>query len=449
MSHEEGRKVNAEQDLVFGLPSIFPVLISEKKIMGRWNFSLKMPSGGAKIKKEAQMRKGFLIFFAISLLVSCSKGRVERRLRASYSQLKVVKIRKIQEKEIGGHFLGANFKKMEMYLVFSPPRSKTFRIAVYDLKDLVVKREIEVEKGPFEFPKVMGEPFYMDFAGGRYFLVDLASKTFVYDSELNFLYPVMLHELQRYFMDFFHKDGEYFFFIGKKKRVGEMNEISGEIYKILPDRKPKRIKKLVRFLAKDNYYKGKEGDKRIYTPVLWTTPFGFEKEGKLYYFYGEKREYFYYDLETGKKTVVLLDYLPCRKYTEKEVEELWRAFRIENVYTRWFASHHYRYIIEPYPLPVCFFTIYDVGEGKIGVISTVDIKGRKYRMDVLRAEDGKYLQSIWFPITNVFLMSLKTYHGQFPYRNAINLDLGIYIYQHWDNEREMFVTRVLKFQEEK
>ena len=392
--------------------------------------------------------KKLWFFLILVLLWACGSSKKVVKKGVEIKEVKTSNWRLIEKRKIKGKFLGANFDKMELYLEEELNREKrTHKIVIFDLKKMELSRSFQVPVGGFEDPDKMVEPFYMEYTDGRYFLVDLDTKIFVYNEELNFLFPVMLYEKRRFFLDFFKKGENYFFFIGRNKFTGKINEISGEVYKIISNRKPRLVKKIVKFYAKDDYYKDR--GKKIYKPVLWVTPFGFEKEGKLYYFYGEKGEYRYYDIDSERETVVYLGYLNCRKYSREEAEKLARWGATSTKYTRWLLSHGFKFVIEPYPLPVCFFTIYDAGKGKIGIITEVDIDKKKYRMDIFLSEKGKYIESLWLPFGKVFVQSTGTYHGQLPYRNSINLDKGIYIFQDWDDELEIFTTKIIKFEQKK
>ena len=92
-----------------------------------------------------------------------------------------------------------------------------------------------------------------------------------------------------------------------------------------------------------------------------------------------------------------------------------------------------KYILETYPRPLYHFGILDIGKNKIGIIGDLDIENSKFRLDVLIANTGKYLESINLPFGDGFTQNISTSARGF-HHIFVNIDRGYYLWNNVEGE---------------
>ncbi|MBL7129763.1 MAG: hypothetical protein ISS16_12390 [Ignavibacteria bacterium] len=373
-----------------------------------------------------------VLFLSVSImLVSCKKQKTEQEINTTNLKIKDTEI--IGTKMFKGFFLGADFSRNEMYIRLSKFRDDTHTVGIIDLQTEKIKKTFSLRRGAFEAPGEFSNPTYMQFLDSRYYIVDWFFKIMVFEHELTYLYTTMFRDSKiRYFFDFYKKNGEFFFVIGDRKHGPKESICSVEIYKMIERRNLKLYEKI-----RKTYHKSLDysiNTKKTLLGELWSSSWGFEKDGKIYSGNGAERKYFVYDLNQKNLESVQLSFLKAKKYTDNDAKKIiYEIYESGEVYENLGRRFNIKYIPTAYPGKIYYFGFYDVGKNKLGIAGDLDLERMSFRLDIIGADSKEYLESIWLPVGHGFLRHLSEgTRGLFLIR--INVDKGIYVWV--DNEGE-------------
>jgi hypothetical protein len=183
----------------------------------------------------------------------------------------------------------------------------------------------------------------------------------------------------------------------------------------------------------------RNGKKYYHVGYFWTSSWGFEKEGNIFYANGGENKYYRYNTDSKEKTVFELPFLRAKKYSTGDAEKM-----SQYKDTGWAKKMRRKVVYIPGPDSIFHFGLYDVGKNKIGVAAEIDTDAMTFRLDVLDQEKGSYKGSIRLPFGDSFILRNSTedvglYHSYF------NLDSGIYIWCDLEGEDLDNTVKITKF----
>ncbi len=381
------------------------------------------------------------LLIVLSITISCGKAP-DNSFKISDVNLHIKDIEIIKTKTFEGLLLGGDFDRNEIFVQLTLYPDSDYSIGIIDIETENQKKTFSLRKGGLQSPSDLFNPTYMQFLDNRYYLVDWFDKILIFDYELTYLYTNMFH-ISRYFVDFYTKNGELFFVIGKRSIGLEINKCFIEIFKMNERKKQEFKRRIGKYYHKSLYYIGESDEKRLQMGVLWSSNWGFEKEGKIYFANGGERQYFVYDLNNESLTAINLDYLQGKKYSDDEARIV-GYYKSDGWEERFYKDFKKKILYKALPDKIYHFGFYDVGENKIGIAGDLDLKRMKFRLDVFNANSREYLGSIWLPIGHGFFRQLHSDERDF-FRERINVDRGIYVWLDLEGEDLEFTTKLTRF----
>jgi hypothetical protein len=381
------------------------------------------------------------LLIVLSITISCGKAP-DNSFNISNVNLDIKDIEIIKTKTFEGLLLGGDFDRNEIFIQLTLYPDSNHSIGIIDIETENQKKTFSLRKGGVQSPTDLNNPTYMQFLDNRYYLVDWFDKILVFDYELTYLYTNMFH-ISRYFIDFYKKNGELFFVIGNRSAGPEMNTCSIEIFKMIERKKQEFKRRIGENYHKSLYYKWESDEKRLHKGVLWSSDWGFEKEGKIYFAHGGERQYFVYDLNNESLAAINLDYLQGKKYSDNEARIV-GYYKSNGWEEKFYKDFKQKVLYRALPDKIYYFGFYDVGENKIGIAGDLDLERMKFRLDVFNANSREYLGSIWLPIGHGFFRHLHSDDRDF-FRERINVDRGIYIWLDLEGEDLEFTTKLTRF----
>ncbi len=381
------------------------------------------------------------LLIVLSITISCGKAP-DNSFKISDVNLNIKDIEIIKTKTFEGLFLGGDFDRNEIFIQLTLYPDRNLSIGIIDIETENLKKTFSLRKGGLQSPSDLYNPTYMQFLDNRYYLVDWFDKILVFDYELTYLYTNMFH-IARYFIDFYTENGKPFFVIGKRSAGAEINKCFIEIFKMNERKKQGFKRKIGESFHKSLYYTWKSDEKRPQDGVLWSSDWGFEKEGKIYFANGGERQYFVYDLNNESLAAINLDYLQGKKYSDDEARIV-GYYKSDGWEERFYAEFNQKILYKALPDKIYYFGFYDVGENKIGIAGDLDLKRMKFRLDIFNANSREYLESIWLPIGHGFFRHLYSDALDF-FNERINVDKGIYIWLDLEGEDLEFTTKLTRF----
>lgn len=378
--------------------------------------------------------KVFSLLIIPFVILVCKKAP-DNFAQISKVDLQVKDIEIVSTKMFEGFLLGTDFGRNELYVNLSLYPDDFYSIGIVDMETGNIIKTFKQRKGGFQSSTDLYNPTYMQFLDNRYYLVDWFHKILVFDHKLSYLYT-NIFRISRYFIDFYKRNGELFFIIGKRRFRPEKCICSVEIYQMIERRRQKFRKKIYETSHKALYYTW-DSNKPLYG-ILWSSNWGFEKDNKIYFGNNNKRQYFVYDLKKENLASVELGYLKGKKYSDKDAITLcmlkcdFTDFHDDNTT---FIAH---------PDKLYYFGFYDVGENKIGIAGGLDIKEMNFRLDIFKADSREYLESIWLPIGHGFLRHLF-FNARGLFLTRIDVDRGIFVWLDQEGEDLEFTVKLTRF----
>jgi hypothetical protein len=390
------------------------------------------------------MKKYLLILIVLIFVSSCSK-KFETLEESEEVKLKISKISILKENTYDASYIvGFNRNSKEFYLnLFNKPLN-FFKIGIIDVNTGEIKKEFKLSRGSFQSPTDCYSPTYMQQLGDRFYLYDQHHKIMVFNKNLKYLSSSMLHKFH-VFVDFFQFQKEIYFFLGKYvyHPNGKSIKFSYDVYQFLDIEKPKHIETLFKSTYKSQSYLNSREEKKYYFEGnLLPKAFGFEKDGKLFWSDVTQPRYFAYDLKEQKTTLIPLNYLNKKRFTE---EDATIAGRYRNTYEEKSIQKKFGRKIKylPYPGDIYYFGIYDVGKGKIGILGDINLETLEIRLDLFTTQH-KYLESIIFPAGYGTFEKIN-YSHYCTEKTVIDIDSGIYIFSDKEEVDEQNIVRFIKF----
>jgi len=375
------------------------------------------------------MNKKIRIICLMLIITATSCKQVTESKPIRFDGLNEKPIEFIDTVKYEGFIIGADFNRDEVYIQTVSAGKGKYAISIVDIPSKKLKREMQLKTGGFESPTGFYNPSHMQFLDGNYIIVDQFHKILVFDEQLNHLYTNMFYQL-RYFLDFYMYENQKFFVIGAKKNMFKFYRNNIRIYRLRKNSRPVHKKDLHVFSNKSLQPQDLQNQKFMHKGEFWPSGKGFHKNGKIYYANYDEKQYFRYDIRENKSVSFDLDYLKPKKFSQ-ETADRFLFYHSNGWQDRIFRRDGIRVVAVPYSEPLYQFGIFDVGANKIGIIGDLDIETEdlKFRLDVLDADSGKYLESVRFPFGDGILQNIGDgARGMQP--TFINMDKGYYL---WNN----------------
>jgi len=360
---------------------------------------------------------------------------------------------KLQEKEIKitkTHFVqefltGCDFNRNEIYVETAPKSRDKIFIQIIDIETGTVKKELPVRRGGFQSPTDFYNPTYMEFLGGKYYIVDQMEKIVVFDEKFNYLYSNMFSK-HRCFLDLFQSGDRIFIAIGTRFPYKTIYRCGIELYEMETNKKPGLIKSLYEVDIKKISSKDKE-KKFFFHSVLCPFTDGFVKNENFFYTSMTENFFYVYDLNKKKITVVKLSYLTPKTYSKEDAARF-GFYKSDGWEERFLKTNKKKIVYLPHPEPVYHFGIHDVGENKIGIVGDIDLVQMKFRLDIIDSTSYIYRESIWFPIGIGFIIKISKSNRGF-INNYFDVDKGIYVWEDIEGKDFDYMAKISKFKLEK
>lgn len=391
------------------------------------------------------MNKKIIVIILILLAgVACEKETPLHSIQVKFSGFNEKPVEFGRTFKYEGFITGANIERDEVYVQGFSKLERKHIVFVVDILTGQVKKKKLLPYGSHESPTEFFNPSYMQFVGGRYLIIDQYDKIMAYDEQLNYLYTNVFW-MHRLFIDFFEKNGETFFVIGEKKYGLKLKQNDIHLFRFRENNRPVNLEDLHTFTFKSLSYKDRQNRKISYNGAPWPSGTGFEKDGKIYFANYDEYQYYLYDINKKEKVVYKLAYLKAKTFSPEDAYKL--EFHNSNGWEkRMFERRRVRNVAEPYPEPLYHFGIYDVGKGKIGVIGDIDLDKEpfEFRLDILDAAAGNYLESIRLPFGDGFEQCI-TDSARGMHYIFIDVDRCIYIWNNSEGKDFINYTRITSF----
>ncbi len=369
-------------------------------------------------------------------------GALQKAKPVPFTLLREQRIEIINTFKYEGFVIGSDFKREEVYIQALSAVKGKYSVVIADIRTGEVKKEMHLKQGGFDGPNKFYSPSYMQYVKGNYLIVDQFHKIMVYDEDLNYRCTNMFFML-RFFIDFFPMENKIGFVIGKN--ICGLKSTANVIYLYSMDgnRKPEHEKALHAFIFPALEIKSRQSEKYKYTAGIWPSGNGFEKDGKVYYANYDEQQYYVHNIGEAKSYTFALHYLKPKTFSVEESTKM-KFYHSSGVNERAIRRIGKRYKVELYPKPMYQFGIYDMGKKKIGIIGDLDIDGFQFRLDILDAESGAYLESIRLPFGETFARNVSSNaNGQVP--TYINVDKGYYLWNNAEGEDLIDYARITWF----
>jgi hypothetical protein len=380
------------------------------------------------------------------IIISCEKANntIHQINQIKNTNLILKEAEIIEVKTYKGSLLGADLNRNEIYILASPTEEDKYNVEIIDMGQGKAINILKLRKEGFQSPTDVYNPSYMQFLNNRYYLIDQFHKVLVFDQDLAYLQTIMLKGAQpRYFIDFFSRGGDVFFGIGEKHFGLKESKCSIEIYRIIEKTKLELYKNIYETSHRSNNYTRQT--RNIINGVLWSSSWGFEKLGKIYFGNGAENQYFVYDLNSNNLESIKINFLKGNKFSDKDANKIVNdIYKAGGTYEEIRKRHNLIFKFISYPGIIYYFGFYDVGENKLGFAGDIDLKRMFFRLDIINIDSKDYKESIWLPIGHSFLRMLdENYTGLF--QNEINIDKGIFVYTDREEENDESIVKLVRF----
>ncbi len=388
------------------------------------------------------INKYWIIIITVFCLPYCSQKPERNYSIKEIDKLLIKNINITSTVKYEGFLNGVNFDRNEFYV--RPIRSNNIKIL--DTVSGKLKRTFFIKSGDEQSPDELLESCGVWYIENKYIVRDLRLKIMLFNEDLKHLYSVMT-DCHSYFLDFFKYKNDLYFVIANKQIVIKKREpfkkAEINLFKIIPNRKPKKIKTLHSFYIKVCEYL--DTKKETYEGHLWASPFGFEKDGKIYYSNTNDKFIYIYNILTNKLKSVEFSFIKGKKYDISDANKL-GSYNSQDRAERFFKRWRSRLTYIPYPEKIYHFGLYDVGKNKIGIVGDLNLNKMLFRLDIIDTNNMNYLESIWLPIGMGFIRTIWYDNNGFN-KTIINIDKGLYVW--WDQEEPTedgeYFTKLTKF----
>jgi hypothetical protein len=181
------------------------------------------------------------------------------------------------------------------------------------------------------------------------------------------------------------------------------------------------------------------GRKYYHLGYFFPTSWGFEKNGCIFYSNTGEKQFFRYDMNTGKKTCFQLTYLKSKKYSLHEANKLGNYKD-----PQWPKQMRRQVVYISNPEEIYYFGLYDVGKDKIGIVGDLCLDTLSFRLDILDCRNGNYIENVWLPFGESFIRSISTETNAF-YQDSIDVDRGIYVWLDVEGEDREQTVKLTRF----
>ena len=342
-----------------------------------------------------------------------------------------------------GILRGVNWDRNEAYILTR--QDDTHTISIVDLEHNTVVNALHLRRGDSQPPTETANPSHVSYLEGRYYIIDVSEKMLVYDQNLSYLHTVMFKDfMPEHFVKVFSHTGRPHMLIGRYHLDFQGIRCSVEIHEVMDTKRLRRenIHVLRHKLSMDarayrdrNYILGK----------LWSSSWGFEKEGKIYFGHGGENRYWVYDIETQLLSGVKPEILKGRRYADEDAEKIvFDIFQQRDMYERLRRRHGSTHKFVAYPDALYHTGIFDIGRDRIGFAGDLDLERMVFRLDIVNIRTHEYEKSIWLPVSSGFLQHLDmTYTGGLD--TYINIDKNIHVYTERDPEEGLSFVKIHRF----
>lgn len=338
---------------------------------------------------------------------------------------------------------GVNWVRNEAYILTWQDDSYT--ISIVDLEHNTVVNALHMRRGDRQSPTEVANPVHVSYTEGRYYVIDGNEKMLVYDQNLSYLHTVMFKDwMPNHFLEVLSHAGRPYMLIGRVYFDFQGIRCSVEIHEVM-DTKRLRGEKIQVLRHTPSMDARAYRDRNYILGKLWSSSWGFEKEGKIYFGHGGENRCWVYDIETQLLTGMKPEILKGRRYADGDAETIvFDIFQERDSYERARRRHGSTHKFVAYPEALYHTGIFDVGRDRIGFAGDLDMERRKFRLDIVNIRTYEYEKSIWLPVSHGFLGHLDvTYTGNFD--THINIDKNIHVYTDRDPEEGQYVVKIHKF----
>jgi hypothetical protein len=399
------------------------------------------------------------ILIAILTMIGCSrtyemnKGDVEGEVivkAIDVPQIKNYDIETMNTIKVSRLVMGGNLHLNEIFVKESNREKNLSLIRVVDIETGNIKNEVTLQGGNFDSPTHFYSPSHIEKVGGNFYIVDQRHKVVCFDEnfkrQFTMRFTANANARGRSFIDFFQIPDENDsrakqLYWTRSAQIGYMthHHWSIGIYRLRDDKTPVLTDTLYTVNFKSNLDAINRKDRK-FTRIgtLWPSPYGFFKEGKIYYTSPTENRFYIYHLKKETTTAIELSHLEPRIYTEEEADRF-GYFKTDG--PRIFRRNKKKLVYVPYSGALYHHGMYDVGKGKIGLAGGLDIEKMKYRMDIIDVNSLEYLHSIWFPVSYGF-KSLHSYFSGGAIKTLLDVDRGVYIWQDIEKDGDELTTMV-------
>ncbi len=173
--------------------------------------------------------------------------------------------------------------------------------------------------------------------------------------------------------------------------------------------------------------------------------FCFTKKDKIYFTESTKQGYYIYNLKNNKKQFIKIPWLKKKNFTDKDALNIGTHKKEHYAITRkkrggLKGKTFYKSFKEKSPYLVWLLNI---EQDKLAIISNVDTDKKILYVDFIKADTGKYIESVKLPMGAHFSLTLYESRPSFP-QLYINYEKRLYIYGDKDDDWNELV-RYCKF----
>ncbi|NQT80102.1 MAG: hypothetical protein HQ555_06910 [Candidatus Aminicenantes bacterium] len=374
-----------------------------------------------------------IILILVSFNVSYCKNN-ENIILNKEKEIKIENIKILDTNFFEGYLVGASFIENEIYSTLLSEQTDEYLIGIFDLETGKLKKKIRMGKGGSQSPTDFFSLQYIQRVNDEHVIIDNVNKIVLFDKNFNLISSKVFFKF-RYFVDFYVRRNKLFFVFGNKRYRGTKKICETEIYELTPEKITAFRKILDTTFHKRLYMKSKNW----YFGQFWSSSSGFELNEKIYYSDGSQNFINIYDLNAEKQAKIILPFLKSKKFTDKEATKM-GYYKSDG----WQDDSRRKIVYKPFPDNIYHFGIFEVGKNKIGIMGDINLEKMEQRLDILEAETGVYLESIWLPIDNQFNWRISD-KARGIHLIYIDINKGVYIWNDYEGEDFYNVVKLTRF----
>jgi hypothetical protein len=383
------------------------------------------------------------ILFCISLLLLSFCGDSKK----SYP----IKIRNVQLSDSvmqPGRVRGINRDFSEFFLVdeIDGRKDKQIWVKIVNTDTQEVKSIMKLTEGDVASPQEISTIGSVKPLNDKYLICDGYNKIVMLNNQFEFFSSNRLKK-KWHFIDYFEKDEKIYIIVGEEIITNSANNTS-RIYKVLfysliKDKLPTELLIIKEFKSdfSNIIVARRDGNflnKYYFTPSLS----GFIKDRKCYYSFNRENKYYIYDFTTKQEREIVLHHLTEKTYSKEEAIKVgtYKSGDADKKLKKVGLDVHHL----PYHKPIYFLRMLDVGENLLGIITDINFEKMEFRLDILSADSGKYLETCFLPAGKDFLNGISVFGPGFR-PIFIHYKKGIYIWGDREGEDLKKVVKTTKF----